>query len=89
MPKIPFSFTPHFLVRCTQGRSQGDDPQASRVPLPAGVPDDLGCLCGNLRYRQHDMTTCQRSQVDDTWPKLIRTTIVNITTVVAKVIALA
>ncbi|CAM9969054.1 unnamed protein product, partial [Ascophyllum nodosum] len=30
------------------------------------------------------MTTCQRSQVDDTWPKFIGTTIVNITTVVAK-----
>ncbi|CAN0060688.1 unnamed protein product [Ascophyllum nodosum] len=30
------------------------------------------------------MTTCERSQVDDTWPKLIGTTIVNITTVVAK-----
>ena len=35
------------------------------------------------------MTTCGRSKVDDTWPKLIGTTIVNITTVVAKVMALA
>ena len=34
------------------------------------------------------MTTCERRQVDDTLPKLIGTTIVNITTVVAKVTAL-
>ena len=31
------------------------------------------------------MTTCDRSKVDGTWPKFIGTTIVNITTVVAKV----
>ena len=31
------------------------------------------------------MTTCDRSKVDDTWPKFIGTTFVNITTVVAKV----
>ena len=34
------------------------------------------------------MTTCDRSKVDDTWPKFIGTTFVNITTVVAKVSSL-
>ncbi|CAM9814018.1 unnamed protein product, partial [Ascophyllum nodosum] len=33
------------------------------------------------------MTTCDRSKVDDTWPKFIGTTFVNITTVVAKDLA--
>ena len=35
------------------------------------------------------MTTCERRQMDDTWPKFIGTTIVNISSCVAKVIAIA
>ena len=54
-PNIIFVCTSlHFSVRCNQGRSQGDDPQASCIPLPPGVPDDMGGVRGNLRYCQHD-----------------------------------
>ena len=39
------------------------------------------CVAANII-----VTTCERNQVDDTWPKFIGTTFVNITSCVAKVI---